>query len=116
MKLSTTAFFACLSFSLTPNGFAMPELPFCPAGGPPGWFNYFNDKQDQNRWQRRNNYRPSYRPAYPPVNYYQNYYRPAREKRTPYNTYLPMQNTGMRNTGAPNNRNPQFRPLYNRNR
>jgi len=37
----------------------MPELPFCPGGGPPGWFNHFNYKRDQNIWHHQNAYRNS---------------------------------------------------------
>lgn len=39
--------------SITGTSIAMPEIPFCPAGGPPGWFNHFNYKRDQNIWQRQ---------------------------------------------------------------
>jgi len=52
-----------LSLMLGPAGAAaFPEIPFCPLGGPPGWYNrIFNDDH---------RYRPPppyYRPAYPVV-------------------------------------------------
>jgi hypothetical protein len=65
--------YACL---LTSRSYAFPEIPFCPAGGPPGWLNYFNDKRDQNIWHRYSRYTPgayhtgqyrgNYVPAYNP--------------------------------------------------
>ena len=79
--------------SLSANSYAFPELPFCPAGGPPGWMNHLNHKRDQNIWRHylqnaspayfrpNNGYTPAYLPNYnrpynystPPYNYNRNY-------------------------------------------
>jgi hypothetical protein len=74
LKYFLTAFLSMLPL----GSYAFPEIPFCPAGGPPGWLNHFNYKRDQNIWrlqQRRyqysaprrytnNYYAPSYRPPF----------------------------------------------------
>jgi hypothetical protein len=54
--------------SLASASYAFPELPFCPAGGPPGWMNHFNHKHEQNIWRHyyRNNAPAYYYPAYAP--------------------------------------------------
>lgn len=76
--------------SLATNSHAFPELPFCPAGGPPGWINYFNDKRDQNIWRHYlQNTAPAYRPNHNmPYNYYAPPYRYNRglpqSRATPY--------------------------------
>lgn len=62
--------YACL---LTARSYAFPEIPFCPAGGPPGWLNYFNDKRDQNIRHRYSRYTPG---AYN-AGQYQGYHVPA---------------------------------------
>ena len=66
MKVSLKFLIIFLTTVLTANSHAFPELPFCPAGGPPGWINYFNDKRDQNIWRQHSRYpSPAYgRPAY----------------------------------------------------
>lgn len=43
------------------DSYAFPEIPFCPAGGPPGWLNHFNYNREQNIWRaqhRRYQYYP----------------------------------------------------------
>ena len=77
MKTSFKLFTILITGIISPNSYAFPELPFCPAGGPPGWLNYFNDKRDQNNWRRYSRYNyalqrssryPSYYgPAYSPM-------------------------------------------------
>lgn len=81
--------------SLTTNSYAFPELPFCPAGGPPGWMNHFNYKRDQNIWRHYSAYpypSPAYnRPAYywpsQGYGYSPNYNRPYGYSTLPYNYY-----------------------------
>jgi len=76
MKVPIKLFIIITAITLSSASHAFPELPFCPAGGPPGWMNYFNDKRDQNLWQRYHRYPP---PAYrQPVYYRPNYNPPAK--------------------------------------
>ena len=42
------AIFVCI---LPLDGYAFPEIPFCPAGGPPGWFNHFSQNHEQHLWR-----------------------------------------------------------------
>lgn len=69
-NLQLKTLLACMVLSFSQNSFAFMELPFCPAGGPPGWMNYFDHKREQNKWHRRNypsfNYPPSYYQSYAP--------------------------------------------------
>jgi len=60
MKYLLNLFVFCSVLSSSGNGFAMPEIPFCPGGGPPGWLNHFNYKRDQNIWRQQNAYGNSY--------------------------------------------------------
>ena len=72
-----TAFLSILPLD---SSYAFPEIPFCPAGGPPGWLNHFNYKRDQNIWrlqQRRYHYNSLprqandyYAPSYSPRFWY----------------------------------------------
>ena len=72
MKTILNTLFFLVSISLSSGIFAYPEIPFCPAGGAPGWMNYLDYKRNQNSWQR--NY---YSNRYPPINYGQfNQYAP----------------------------------------
>jgi hypothetical protein len=64
----------CLSFS--PASLALPELPFCPAGGPPGWFNHFVNRHTNNPWHHYQ--------AYPVPQYYQPGHYPIRHQAQPY--------------------------------
>jgi len=57
------------TFLLSCGAYSRSEFSFCPAGGPPGWMNYFDYKRDQNRWRRYQNYQH--------LNYYPYYYRPV---------------------------------------
>lgn len=66
-RLSVFVITAVLSF----NSYAFPEIPFCPAGGPPGWMNHFNYKRDQNIWRRYAQYSS---PAYLQSEYYRPVY------------------------------------------
>lgn len=62
MKNSLTIVTITCMTLISTNSFAFPEIPFCPAGGPPGWLNHFNYKRDQNIWRHQYYQRP-------PVNY-----------------------------------------------
>lgn len=73
MRIPLKLFIAFTTLSLSLNGYAFPELPFCPAGGPTGWLNYFNYKRDQDNWRRYSWLSPS---AYNTVSY-PGYYAPA---------------------------------------
>ena len=64
MKTFLNTIIFLVSASLSPNIIAYPEIPFCPAGGAPGWMNYMDYKRDQNIWQHNN-----YASRYPPLNY-----------------------------------------------
>jgi len=77
MKVFFKLFIVLLGLSLSPASHAFPELPFCPAGGPPGWMNYFNDKRDQNNWRRYSQYYAT--PAYRQPAYYRPAYRPGKQ-------------------------------------
>jgi hypothetical protein len=65
------------------SGYSRGEFPFCPAGGPPGWMNYFDYKRDQNILRRQQDYQrvhyyPYYfRPVYSPGLYPSQQYSPA---------------------------------------
>ncbi len=76
MRVLTKFLLILIALCLSTNCFARWEIPFCPAGGPPGWMNYFDDKRDQNIWRHYLNY--------PPANSYQNYYRPVYNRPVPY--------------------------------
>lgn len=86
-----------LFFALIPTCvYAYPEIPFCPAGGPPGWINYLN-KKNHNNWHNRN-YQTSYYPniyrsnqSYPTVNNRHYYAPPYHYKYNPnnYTRYFP---------------------------
>ena len=104
MKTSFKFFIFLILCTLTSVSHAFPELPFCPAGGPPGWLNHFNYKRDQNilRHYAQNNlpaygqtgyYRPRYGYGYTPV-YRGTYQRPAYY-------FSPLQNNGYRNNLPP---------------
>jgi hypothetical protein len=83
MKFFLTLSILFSTASLSFNNHAFPELPFCPAGGPPGWMNHFNYKRDQNSWRRHSRQAP---PAYKrPAYYGPNYNRP-------YNYFTPPDN------------------------
>jgi len=83
---------------------AYTELPFCPSGGPPGWMNYFDYRQDKKNW--RNHFRNQN---------YQRYYsvRPERYRsyqNSPGNGYSPRSrrmNQQLRQ-GHPFNQNHRF--------
>jgi len=47
---------------------AFPEIPFCPLGGPPGWFNRIAGDNDRYYWRPpvHANYPQPYQPAYLP--------------------------------------------------
>jgi len=104
MKVLSKLFALLVTASLPTTSHAFPELPFCPAGGPPGWMNHYNYKRDQNIWRRYSQYAlpaynqpanywpnsgygytPAYLPYYnrpynyswPPYNYNRNYSRPG---------------------------------------
>jgi len=64
MKTFLNTIIFLVSASLSPNIIAYPEIPFCPAGGAPGWMNYMDYKRDQNIWQHNH-----YASRYPPLNY-----------------------------------------------
>ncbi len=68
MKVSFKFFIILIFSGYSDAGYAFPELPFCPAGGPPGWLNYFNYKRDQNILRHNAQYAL---PAYAPPAYYQ---------------------------------------------
>jgi len=55
MRLIEKCLFLSLMLSMPTVTSAYRELPFCPSGGPPGWMNYFDYRQDKNNW--RNYYR-----------------------------------------------------------
>ena len=92
MKTPQIIFITAFLSMLPLDSYAFPEIPFCPAGGPPGWLNHFNHKRDQNIWRLQHRqyqnssiprhassyYRPSYQPGFSPdyrgVNV-PNYYR-----------------------------------------
>ena len=61
MKALIHALLTLTFLPLSTNLSAYPEIPFCPAGGAPGWMNYIDYKRNQKRWQN-NNY-PVYSPA-----------------------------------------------------
>lgn len=63
MKTALIVLLTSFSLFFTTSGFSFPELPFCPAGGPPGWFNHFTQNRDYN--YPRNRY------PYATVQYYQ---------------------------------------------
>jgi hypothetical protein len=63
MKTFLNTLFFLVSASSSVSVLAYPEIPFCPAGGAPGWMNYLDYKRNQNRWQH--NY---YSGHYPPIN------------------------------------------------
>jgi hypothetical protein len=77
----------CLSFSQASLAL-LPELPFCPAGGPPGWYNRFIQQHDNNRW--RNNYAYSSPQYYQPAYYQARPYYPAYPG--PYTQQPPVEN------------------------
>ena len=83
-----TLFALLLSLSFTSSSFAFPELPFCPAGGPPGWFNRLTQNNDHYRWRNHNGYGAPqhYRPAYNQ----QRPYTPVYNPRTTYNAQRPL--------------------------
>jgi hypothetical protein len=73
MKTPLNYFLTAFLSILPLDSYAFPEIPFCPAGGPPGWLNHFNYKRDQNIWrlqQRRYQYNTPYR-------YVNDYYSPS---------------------------------------
>lgn len=92
MKVSLKFLITFIATVLAAESYAFPELPFCPAGGPPGWMNYFNDKRDQNIWRQHSRYpSPAFRrPAYN---------SPA------YNSYKPNFRSNYNYSPAPYNRN-----------
>jgi hypothetical protein len=63
---------------------AFPEIPFCPIGGPPGWFNRMTGEYQQYR----------YPPVPPPLPYFQSYPVPA----------YPAYQSTVPPTGLPENR------------
>ena len=65
-------------------GFPRKELPFCPGGGPPGWMNHFDYKQDQKIRQRYPHYQSPY--LYP-YHYRQLPHNSAYFKPYPYRPY-----------------------------
>ena len=83
MKILNKLFVILIISASSTNSYAFPELPFCPAGGPPGWLNHFNFNRDQNIWRRYSRYNspayntgrypgyygPAYSPAYRPNSY-----------------------------------------------
>ena len=86
-----------ISASLSTSTFAYPEIPFCPAGGAPGWMNYIDYKRNQNRWQNAYSPRSYQQSNYPPAAYRQNFapytnnnsvntrrYYPSPSRTTPY--------------------------------
>jgi hypothetical protein len=66
MEVLIRLLLALFSLLLTVESQAFPELPFCPAGGPPGWFNRLTHHRDHNRWYRNMQYNTPqyYQPAY----------------------------------------------------
>ena len=91
MKALIHALLTLTFLSLSTNLSAYPEIPFCPAGGAPGWMNYIDYKRNQNKWQH-NRY-PNYSPA---TTYTGNYY--------PLPNTLPLYNKSIatRFNNAPN--------------
>jgi hypothetical protein len=67
MKTLINTFFLLIVLPFSMSVCAFPEIPFCPAGGPPGWMNYFDYRQNQNRWAPNHYYSENHLPA----NYYQ---------------------------------------------
>jgi len=67
MKTSFKFLTLLIFSSLTGTSQAFPELPFCPAGGPPGWLNHFIHKRDQNNLRH---YAQTNLPAYGQSGYY----------------------------------------------
>ena len=83
MKTFLLSLLFLISASFSVSVLAYPEIPFCPAGGPPGWMNYMDYKRDQNRW-RHNRYSSNY----PAFNYTRfNQYKPN------YTPYIDRSNT-----------------------
>jgi hypothetical protein len=86
MKALLKLFIIVVAGTFVATTSAFPEFPFCPAGGPPGWFNYFNDKHDKNIWRRYSQYNPYIQnagrypgypvPAYGPAYLQNNYLQP----------------------------------------
>lgn len=66
---------ACTIFSSLAYGFRLPEIGFCPAGGPPGWFNRMTG---QNNRYYGPPPPPMYRPVYPASS--PNWQVPARQQ------------------------------------
>jgi hypothetical protein len=66
-KLSVKLLLIISTFTFTIDSLARKEIPFCPAGGPPGWMNYFDHKRDENKWRRYKNIPPAYNQYYYPV-------------------------------------------------
>lgn len=62
-----------LAFVIIPSvamGFRFPEMPFCPAGGPPGWFNSMTGQNDRYYGPPPAMFRPVY-PTTAPYNGWQ---------------------------------------------
>lgn len=63
------------AITLPADSLALKEIPFCPVGGPPGWWNHFVDKDDSRKWHRYRHIPPGYYQHYyyqvyaPPVSY-----------------------------------------------
>ena len=86
-----------ICLSLSTNLSAYPEIPFCPAGGAPGWMNYIDYKRNQNRWQQS-----SY-PAYSPATAYTGYYYPLSNTTPSRNSAIaPRFNHTLNRYSAPN--------------
>ena len=85
MQLLAQYLLIVITITLSTNSLARSEIPFCPAGGPPGWMNYFDYKRDRNIRQ--------YYTSHPPANFYYNYY-PGHLRGAPYpvNTYVSYPN------------------------
>ncbi len=58
-------------------GFSFPEIPFCPEGGPPGWFNRMTGQHNQRYYGPV----PVFSPAYPPVS--PQYWNPQNLQQSP---------------------------------
>lgn len=83
MKIFLNTLFLLVSASLSSSIFAYPEIPFCPAGGAPGWMNYLDYKRNQNSWQHS-----QYASRYPALNHTRfNQYGPN------YTPHINRQNT-----------------------
>ena len=102
MKMLTMQLLILLSLLMTNTAFAFPEIPFCPAGGPPGWMNYLESRHNQNKWYGR---------QYPPAYYYSNYNQ-LRNHNLPFNQH----NNAYRNHGhqSINTRHKNQQPIFYR--